>query len=559
MGRRKKNFEVATAPQANEHPDAAAIALFLGTFAVACFCLFQSLGKPLLGPHAFRQTQTAISSYYGALESAAPWENILPVLGKPWNLPVEFPFFQFVVGRLWLLFGGDLDFLGRLCSSLMWLGCIVPLYWIFQKLGLSRTLALYGISIFLSVPLYLFWSATFLIESTAIFLVLVYFLSALNIFRPDQNANRYQLFFWLLLALFSGVAAALQKATTWSLAAGVIFLFTAAEVFFFKKKPKPFVYLSVLTITIIPFVLAKLWIGYGDKLKKENPFAAELFVVESPNHFRWNFGTYEQRIDPATWYGMWHHVVDQILGNPQFLPLLLFVALLAMCVMFDRQNFFNGFLLICGFFAGPLVFLNLYHEHSYYWCANAIWLIMALVVWLAGASKGFKSSQGQKIFTGFFALAFVGTGFLGWANFFNPILKQIPEKKLLLESWTSLVDSTIPMKRTILIIGNDWNPVSLYYAKRKGIAFPTADWIHLPGPQLDSSLSRLVDEERIGAVLVNPALFSSENQAFFPEFFAKLGISQNGKQTPFGIFFLALDLEKTKQDATDKSVIPNPR
>lgn len=542
MGRRKKNIEFTSAPPAKDRPDVAATALFLIAFAAACFCLFQSLGKPLLGPHAFRQTQTAISSYYGALERAAPWENILPVLGKPWNLPVEFPFFQFVVGRLWLLFGGDLDFLGRLCSSLMWLGCTVPLYWIFQKLGLSRTLALYGVSIFLSVPLYLFWSATFLMESTAIFLVLVYFLAALNICQPNENETRSRLVFWLLLGLISGVAAALQKATTWSLAAGVIFLFTAAEAFFSKKKPTPFVYLSVLVITVIPFLLAKLWIGYGDKLKKENPFAAELFVVESPNHFRWNFGTYEQRIDPATWYGIWHHVVDQVFGSPQFLPLLLFVGIFAMCVKFDTKNFLKGFLLICGFFAGPLVFLNLYHEHSYYWCANAIWLIMALVVWLAGASKGFKSPQGQKLFIGFVALTFVGTGFLGWANYFEPILKQIPEKKLLRESWTNLVDSTIPPKRTILIIGNDWNPVSLYYAQRKGIAFPTADWIPLPGPQLEKALSRLDGDERLGAAVVNEQLLNPENQAFFSDYLKKLGMSSQGQRTAFGILFPASDL-----------------
>jgi hypothetical protein len=56
---------------------------------IALVCVTHELDKPLLGPHSFRQTQTAISAFYMAQD---PWmflDYITPVLGPPWKIPME--------------------------------------------------------------------------------------------------------------------------------------------------------------------------------------------------------------------------------------------------------------------------------------------------------------------------------------------------------------------------------------------------------------------------------------------------------------------------------------
>src|SRR5579862_7514545 len=45
---------------------------------------------PVIGMHAFRQTQTAITSYW--MLKGSPWLAYeTPVLGPPWSIPFEFP------------------------------------------------------------------------------------------------------------------------------------------------------------------------------------------------------------------------------------------------------------------------------------------------------------------------------------------------------------------------------------------------------------------------------------------------------------------------------------
>ena len=84
-------------------------------------CLFslwavsQGWQNPLLDFHKFRQTQTAISTYY-MLGKAPSLAYEVPVLGEPWAAPMEFPVFQWAVAAIVTLFGTALDQTGRFVS-----------------------------------------------------------------------------------------------------------------------------------------------------------------------------------------------------------------------------------------------------------------------------------------------------------------------------------------------------------------------------------------------------------------------------------------------------------
>lgn len=66
------------------------LVIFFVALFTACYLMSIGWNSSLIGPHDFRQTQTAISVFY--LLKGGPWINyITPVLGPDWSIPYEFP------------------------------------------------------------------------------------------------------------------------------------------------------------------------------------------------------------------------------------------------------------------------------------------------------------------------------------------------------------------------------------------------------------------------------------------------------------------------------------
>jgi hypothetical protein len=198
---------------------------------------------------------------------------------------------------------------------------------------------------------------------------------------------------------------------------------------------------------------------------------------------------------------------------------------------------------LAGFVSGPIIFTNLYFEHSYYWCANGSWFLLAVGTALAGISECRPGHVWPQAVALALAITIAISGLVAWGQRFLPILQSLPTREQFDAAWGNPVRKIVPPGRTILIVGNDWNPNSLYYAERKGIAFPTASWIPFPGPQLDASLAMLDPTEALGAVVINERLLSPANQSGIAAILEKLGMSGQGTRTPFGILFPALDLK----------------
>jgi 4-amino-4-deoxy-L-arabinose transferase-like glycosyltransferase len=145
-----------------------AVAVFAAGLLVSCAALVVTWHQPVLDAHSFRQTQTAITAYW--LGEGGPffaYES--PVLGAPGSVPFEFPLYQAIVAGLHQLVGGSLDGTGRLVSWLFFVLTLWPLHAIVRKLGGSRHLGLLLCGLVLLSPHYVFWSRTFMIESTALF------------------------------------------------------------------------------------------------------------------------------------------------------------------------------------------------------------------------------------------------------------------------------------------------------------------------------------------------------------------------------------------------------
>ena len=141
--------------------------------ALSGFWALKYSGQPIVEQHAFRQTQTALSTYWISQSPLTiPYQT--PALGSPWAIPFEFPIYEYAVSRSAGLLGSDLQQTGRLVSYAFLLLCLLPVGTMLRRLfpGHWREhLAAFSI-VFLSSPLYLFWGRTFMVETAALFFAL---------------------------------------------------------------------------------------------------------------------------------------------------------------------------------------------------------------------------------------------------------------------------------------------------------------------------------------------------------------------------------------------------
>jgi hypothetical protein len=480
-------------------------------------------------------------------------DYITPVLGKPWRIPMELPVYQWIVARWHNLSGMALDSSGKLVSIMLWLACIVPTCMLLRSLRFGRVQITITLALVLSSPLYIFWSNAFLIESTGLLLVLS--MVACVVRGHEMKCWRY-----LIAALLLGVLAIMCKATTWAVAAGTS---TLLLIFrdgwpqwraWFRREQEGApggtpghtggaILAAASLCLLLPFIAGKLWLSYGDSIKSANPFAREIILSSSAHQAKWNYGTWEQKLDPATWQVIWRHLTDQLLIPFPFIgPFLMPLILIAGAVAAPRRIPLI-LIFVAGFASGPIIFTNLYFEHSYYWCANGIWLLLAVGVALGGIYEFRPEKFWPQVTALVLAAAVAVSGFVQWFRNYLPILTSLPSHEQLAEVWTKPVQNIVPPNRTLLIAGHDWNPNALYYAERKGIAYPTSGGIQFPGPQLTESLAMLGSDEKLGAIVIAEPLLTQENQAALASILQQLGMSQEGSRTAFGIMFPAEDLK----------------
>jgi hypothetical protein len=262
--------------------------------------------------HGFRQTQTAISTFY-IIKDGFTLKYLIPVLGAPWALPYEFPLYQWTVALLVILFKTPLDQTGRFVSLLFFYLSLLPLYSVLGYILKRASYRLSVLSLVLLNPIYLFWSRTFMIESLALFLSLAFIWAIARLLERKQRS-------YFLGALLAGILAGLAKITTfvaWWLPALLLF------VFFWRQEPMRYSRKVLIRYGFyglcsagIPLLVASLWVQFADYQKSLNPIAS--IYLTSQALTQWNFGTWQQRLSLATWQRIfeWPLVIDR--GKDKF-------------------------------------------------------------------------------------------------------------------------------------------------------------------------------------------------------------------------------------------------
>lgn len=423
------------------------------------FCLSQLIigfDKPILDQYAFRQTQTAISTYW-IMQGGAWLAYATPVLGSPWPIPLEFPLYQWIVAILashshFL----TLDQAGRIVSEVFFLACLWPIWRIASHLGKGRSLFRICGALLLFSPLYVFWSRSFMMESTALFFslwfvaALIDYLNAPGIFGPVETAS-------------SGALAACIKITTFvgfSFAGALIVAYVIYRQRDRIRDPKQILVYAVAALaTALPVVALLAWTHYSDVLKLQNPIA-KLFTSSSAQD--WVFGSLKERTSPGIWRVILLRAPNEAFGS--WMPVAVVTAL--MLFRPDRKQIAIYFSLLALYTAPFFVFTNLQLIHHYYQYANSIFLVFAIAYAL------YCIAQTHPRFFVAAIACIVSIDAYGYSqNFYADMMGTNREPQLLLASY---VREHVPPEQTIVGFGLQWSSEVPYYGERRALLIPDA-------------------------------------------------------------------------------------
>lgn len=427
---------------------------------------------PLLDRHAFRQTHTALSARTIA-EGGPIFGYETPVFGAPWAIPLEFPLYQLLVVAVHAL-GVPFDQSGRWVGSTFYLATLLPLWFLLRGLDVSTNARRLALAAFLVSPLYVYWSRSFLIESTVLFFCVS--ACALGLAELDHTPLRPA-----RLALASGcaVAASMMKLMTaygWLTMLSLFWLDRAWKQRHAWRAHARRMLVLASALFVAPLVCAVGWTKYSDRFKDANLLARDLLLAS--NQIEWNFGTWDQKIAPATWELLWHRTLDETLGNGGW---LFVVAALAGVLLSSRALPTVAPLL--GLLAIYATFTNLHVVHDYYQCATGLFLIVTVGVGLAALERAAgKRAWLLPILAGIALWQAVGSYEAGYrADQDHGYWKQIHEAAL-------FIRDRAPPHSTMLIYGEDWSSVLPYYAERRALMnrwnYPLSD------PRMQETLTR---------------------------------------------------------------------
>ncbi len=385
--------------------------------------------------HSTRQAQTAITAeliYENGLDPLTPFNG----LGPPWNVPMEFPFYQILTASLAHLTGGDIVAAGRLAGILGTLVLIPALWIVLGFVGLDFTGRSFSVALLLTSPLWMLFSRSVLIESWAAAMAMWWLAAFLKTMVADELEVR-----WLAVALSIGVLAAVTKATSFAV---LLPVGATVTVWLWRHRGRSIPVRAAIA-TLPGVVAAFAWTHYADAAKAAHPYAE---FLTSTNLQSWNWGTWEQRFDPMWWQQTWSHF-------QQVMPFWWFGLVIA---GWGFGNACQRLALALGTVAvatGPLAFANLYYVHNYYFMAVVPAAVAVVGISLGVIWQKFGTNPGRRVAV---VLVALGIGATQWDAYRDGLGRgqvrdrPLPALGLLLNEITQPEDH-------VVIFGSEWSPL----------------------------------------------------------------------------------------------------
>jgi hypothetical protein len=496
---------------------------------------------PLLGMHSFRQTHTAITACW--LMQGSPWFDYeTPVLGAPWSIPYEFPFYQLLVAGLAKLSGLPLDPTGRLVSYLFLVLTIIPIRMMALGCKMDKRYIRVFATLLLTSPIYLFWGTAFLIETFVLFFCF-WFLAQVELTTRSLG--------WTTpaLSIFCGAVGAVGKITTFfpfeCLAALILLNDFVKRLGRRESLLRPIINGSAIIVT--PLVMFAIWSRSADEQKRMNPIAIHL-ISSAPSTHQVYFGTWGQLFSVRMLLTLLRTLNDT-LGIIAVLILIACVLLVACYRIIDRPT---STLIVGGLSAFLLpfaLFTNAHLVHNYHDTENAIFLIAVLAITI---TRLFSTGHRQ---AGWNLLAVTVASQLLWFPVF--FLRDIREPfNRPLMAIAQAINTRTNRDSVVVIYGQDWSSVIPYYAQRRALMEPD----HIPYEETLGRARRMLASQ--GGHRVEAVVRCKSPMDRFPEFneiFANIDRKFAKRQIAgCDVYFVgsASTPQQTQYQQTSRPVVP---
>lgn len=418
------------------------------------------LGIPFTDNHDFRQTQTAITVQAFLDQGVSVLRYPTPVFGPPWTLPFEFPTFQLSAYPLARL-GMPLELACR-TAALAWYALSAVLL---LRLALRWTeprIALASLAFYLFSPFGLLWSRASLIDYASVALALGYVL-LLGRWVDSPRTGR------LTWTIAVGALAFLTKITTLAVVAPAVAVLLAGACSSWlargqRRRALGHVAGAALAVAL-PLLAGLAWTAWADHVKSGSPSTAWL---TSEHLTRWNFGSWEQRLDAGAWRGIGERIARTILPGA-----LLLLGLPAVWRAWRRRGTATSWAILAAILGAGLAvgtFFNLYAVHDYYLIAvtpplallagaGLVTLAEIPVPWVGVGARALLLAVLVVLATGrvwrWYALPYALSGYRDRTG--EPLLEVARQ-----------IAALTPRDGWVVVEGEDWNPRLLYWAHRRG-------------------------------------------------------------------------------------------
>jgi hypothetical protein len=425
----------------------AVLALVLGSAAAR----LPRLAGPPLGPHDFRQTQTAITvqSWLDRGFDALHYET--PVFGPPWQAPFEFPTYQasaYVLARS----GLPLDAALRV-ASLLWFYASALLLFHLARGFTGDAAALFALAVFVLSPFSFLWGRACLIDYASVALALGWLAAT------AEWAERRRLPAAAAAAALGALAAA-TKITTVPVVVpalawiGLDLLGRARREGTGVVRPA----LVLVALAAVPFAAGILWTRWADAIKAAAPATAWL---TSSALSGWNFGTLAQRLDPACW--------REILGRMRAVlpgPFSWLVAIAGIAALRRRGQFGAATAAaLLGVLLPIVTFFNLYWIHDYYLIAATPGLALLAGVGAAELLAIPLPGRGLVAVAAAAALFAERDAYRSAYRYADPAFADLRKEPVV--AVAAAVTRVTPPDRWIVVEGDDWSSRIPYLSHRR--------------------------------------------------------------------------------------------
>jgi hypothetical protein len=424
----------------------------------------------------FRQAQTALSTHWIKAENNFSLAYPTPVLGKPWSLPMEFPFYQWTVVTVSKVTNWSLTKSGRAVSIACFYLTLPAIFLLLRRWQVAPAHRWLVLAVVVTCPLYIFYARAFLIETMAL-MFSVWFWVAFE--RAVAERSRA----WLAVAVVAGTGAGLVKVTTFMLYLLPAGIWALARLWAARKQGWKTELAWMAAAVVAPFGATLWWLNFADATKALNPLAN---FLTSSNLKEFNFGTMTILLSPEAWATKLRIVREEL----TWLPAILFCLALGLLVARGRWRSVAGCVL--GFGSVLVIFPVLYEHHEYYYVANTLLLLVAMGLGLVALLES-RVSRWVAVGAVVFVLGAQSGRYLTW---------YYPNQRLISPGGDGLTTSLRTLTNpgdVVVVLGQDWNSMTAYYAQRRAIMF--RDDIARDAAKVEQALSDLGDE-KIGALVI---------------------------------------------------------